>query len=262
MRSSAALNLATLGPVDLEQKLYAAARAGFAAVGLSREEMEEAGEEGLDELQMSDLSTAEVTGCSGWMDARRTSRTLALVEAEKTFRLAAQTGAAAVVAWPTCDEFDLIVAATHFAELCRAAEPFAVHVGLEFLGHSPHVGNLGVAWEIVEGAEASNGGLVIDTFHFHQGGSSVEMLESIPAEKILLVQVSDAPPLPERELEDGHRLYPGAGTIPLEPLLAAIRAKGYGGYYSLELHNEAYWQEDPVVVAAEGLRAMRRIDIV
>jgi len=39
VRSLAALNLATLGPVDLEQKLYAAARAGFAAVGLSREEI-------------------------------------------------------------------------------------------------------------------------------------------------------------------------------------------------------------------------------
>jgi hypothetical protein len=44
--------------------------------------------------------------------------------------------------------------------------------------------------------------------------------------------------------------------------MAAVRAKGYLGHYSLELHNEEYWREDPVVVAAEGLRSMRRLDIV
>lgn len=262
MRSSAALNLATLGPFDLEQKLYAASRAGFAAVGLSREEVAEAGEQGIEELHMSDLSVAELTGCDDWMEPSRTARALALVQAEETFRLAAQLGCSVVIAWPRCREFDPVAAAAHFSELCRTAEPFAVRVGLEFIGQSRDVGNLEIAWEIVEAAEQANGGLVIDSFHFHRGGSTVEMLEPVPAEKIFLVQVSDAPPLPLRELDDGHRIYPGSGAIALEPLLAALRGKGYSGYYSLELHNEAYWQEDPMVVATEALRSMQRLDIV
>jgi sugar phosphate isomerase/epimerase len=137
-----------------------------------------------------------------------------------------------------------------------------VCVGLEFLGHSPHLSDLATAWGIVEGAEAANGGLVVDTFHFHVGGSSLGMLEPVPGDKIVLVQVSDGPDLPRRELGDGHRLYPGTGEFLLEPLLAALRAKGYAGYYSLELHNEEYWLEDSAVVAREGFRCMQRLDLL
>jgi sugar phosphate isomerase/epimerase len=124
------------------------------------------------------------------------------------------------------------------------------------------VPDLATAWQLVEVAEAANGGMILDTFHFFRGGSSIETVEGIPGERILLVQVSDAPPLPPSELEDRHRLYPGTGALALESLLAAIRAKGYSGYYSLELRNAEYWQEDPMVIAREGFRAMRRMDLV
>jgi 2-keto-myo-inositol isomerase len=148
-----------------------------------------------------------------------------------------------------------------FADICRLAEPSGVRVGLEFLGDSENVRDLASAWEIVQLAEAPNGGLVIDTFHFHRGRSTLQMLEPVAGDKIFFVQVSDAVDLPPSELQDRHRVYPGSGAIPLEPLLAAIRNKGYSGYCSLELQNESYWQEDPLLVAREGLRAMRRLEI-
>lgn len=262
MRDRAALNLATLGPRTIEQKLYAAVTAGFGAVGLTVRDLEEPEERGREELRLSELGVAELEGVEGWMGPSRTARSLAIVRAEQVFAIAADVGAAVVIAWPSEDPVGPVAAATHFADLCRAAEPFGIRVGLEFLGHSSTVKDLSSAWRIVEMAEMANGGVVIDTFHFHRGGSSPEMVDAIPADRILLVQVSDAPDLPPRELEDRHRLYPGTGALALEQIMAAVRAKGYLGHYSLELHNEEYWGEDPVVVAAEGLRSMRRLDIV
>lgn len=263
MVNQAALNLATLNPADpLERKLYAASRAGFAAVGLRQEDMEQSWERTRQELLMSDLALAELEGVAGWMQPGRTTRSLALVQAEEVFATAAELGAALVVAWPSDDPVDTLTAATYFADLCRAAEALGVRVGLECLGHLATVKDIASAWRIVEIAEMPNGGLVIDAFHFHRGGSTVEMIEQIPGEMIFLVQVCDVPDLTPSELTDQQRLYPGMGWLELEPLLAAIRAKGYAGYYSLELHNEEYWKEDPIAVAAEGLRAMRRLDLV
>jgi len=261
MPDLAALNLITLGPATLEQKLYAAVTAGFPAVGLLWEEMQQAGEPGLQELRLSELAVAELMGLSGWMDHDRTAREVALVEAEKAFELAARVECSVVIAWPSSEPVDLVAAADWFRDLCRPAEPLRVRVGLEFLGACEYVKDLTRAWEIVDAADAPNGGLVIDTFHFHRGGSTFQMFDPVPAEKIFLLQISDCADLPRHELEDRHRVYPGSGVAALEPLLAAVHAKGYSGYYSLELHNEAYWQEDPLIVAREGLRAMRRLDI-
>lgn len=263
MANKAALNLATLGPkAPLERKLYAAASAGFAAVGLRLEDMEQSWERTRQELRMSDLAVAEFEGVGGWMQPGRTARSLALLQAEEAFAIAAELSAALVVAWPADEPVDMLTSATYFADLCRAAEAVGMRVGLEFLGHLATVKDIASAWRIVEMAEMANGGLVIDAFHFHQGGSTIEMIEQIPGEKIFLVQVCDVPDLSSGELTDRHRLYPGMGWLELEPLLAALRAKDYAGYYSLELNNDEYWGEDPVDVAAEGLRSLRRLDLV
>jgi len=262
MSSRVSLHLATLGPASIEQKLYAAGRAGFSAVGLTLGELEEPGERTRQELLLSELSVMELEAVSGWLDPGRTARSVALVQAEAAFAAAAEIGAEVVLAWPAETPVEPLSLAGYFGDLCRAADPFGIRIGLEFLGRSATVKDLSTAWHVVEIAEAINGGLVIDTFNFLVGGSTLEMIEQIPAEKIFLVQVSDAPDLPVSELYDHHRLYPGTGSARLESLIAAIRAKGYEGPWSLELHNEEYWEEDPIIVAAEGFRALRRLDLV
>jgi len=261
MSGGISLNLVTIRPARFEQKLHIARAAGYDAVGLSLDEMAREKEEGVRELRLSEMPVSEVVGLSGWMEQDRATRLVAAARAEEVFEFAASIGCRLVTAWPTGGPVETLTAAGRFADLCRLAAPFGVAVGLEFVGSHEQVNDLASAWEIVELSEASNGGLVIDTFHFHRGGSEVAMLEPVPADKILLVQVSDCVDLPRHELEDRHRVYPGTGAIPLEALLGALREKGYAGYYSLELQNEEYWAEDPLIVAREGMRAMRRLDI-
>jgi len=261
MSSKLSLNLATIRPTPLEKKLRAASTGGFRAVGLLWEEMSQQGEAAIQEVRLSGLSVSELAGISGWMDGDGGARSLPPARGEQAFELAANVGCELVIAWPALGAVDLVAAARQFRELCRLARPFGVKVGLEFVGGSEQVNTLAAAWQIVEAAEAPNGGLVVDSFHFFRGGSAPGMLEPVPGSRILLVQLSDCMELPRHEMRDRHRIYPGQGVLPLEPLLGALRAKGYAGYYSLELHNEQYWREDPVVVAREGLRSMRRLDI-
>lgn len=262
VRNRVSLNLSTIQPAPFERKLHAAGSAGFSAVGLLAEEMQEQGEAGLEELLLSELAVSEMVGVSGWMDAGQTARALALVRAEEVFRLAAQAGCSLVIAWPPREAVEPLRAATYLADLCRAAQPFGVGVGIEFMADRSVARDLASAWTLIQNSEAENAGVVIDTFHFHVSESTEDMLALVPGERILLVQVSDCPDLPRWELEDRHRLYPGTGSLPLEPLLAAIQGKGYSGHYSLEVPNEHYWAQDPMMVAAEGFRAMRRLDLV
>ena len=261
MASRISLNLATIQPAPLDEKLHAAATAGLRAVGLAWREMAEQGEAGAEAVRFSGLLVSEIASVSGWTDSDRTSRTIALARAEQAFELAANLGCSTVVASPPPGETEAFSIANDFRELCRLAEPFQIKVGLEFIGAFEQINDVASAWEIVELAEAGNGGLAIDTFDFFRGASTLDMLEAVPGEKVCLVQVSDCMELPRHEMENRHRVYPGTGVLPLESLLAIFRDKGYSGYYSLELYNEEYWQESPLVVAREGLRAMRRLDL-
>jgi len=258
----ASLNLATLGPAPFDRKLHAAFRAGFVAVGLLYDEIARLGDEGREELLLSELAVSEIVGVGGWMDADRASRSVAVARAERMFELAAELQCRTVVTWPGRGQVDLAAAASQFQELCRLAMPHGVRVGLEFEGQAEQISDVATAWQLVDAADAPNGGLVLDSFHFYRGGSSVEMLEAVPGDRVLLVQLSDCMDLPRHELEDRHRVYPGEGAIGFEAVLGALSAKGYSGYWSLELPNEDYWQEDALLVAQDGMRALRRLQIV
>jgi 2-keto-myo-inositol isomerase len=255
--SRLALNLATVFPASLERKLYAAGAAGFRAVGLLANEMLREGDAGLTELRLSQLAVAEVIEVAGWADADRAARTVAIGQAERVFELAAAVRASLVVAAAPSADIDTIVAADRFRELCRLAAPLRLRVGLEFVGWADTIKDVASAWAVVEAADAANGGLVVDTFHYYRGGSTLEMLEPLPGDRIYLVQLSDCMELPKYELQNRHRVYPGAGAIPLDSVTAAIRAKDYRGYFSVELYNEGYWAEDPVVVARDAFRSLR-----
>jgi len=261
-RAKVSLNLATIRPASFLRKLEAASGAGFRAIGLWYDEFRQLGDGDLREFRLSGLAVSEMVGASGWMDSDRMSRTIAFARAEEMFEAAAKLDCPVVVAEPDPRATDPTRAAGDFRELCRLAEPFSVRVGLHFDGAAATINNIAAAWQVVDASEAHNGGIVLDTFHCYRGDSTPDMLAPIPGERIFLVQISDCMDLPRYELEDRHRLYPGAGAIPLDSLISALGGKGFDGYYSLEMMNEDYWLEDPALVAQDGMRALRRLDIV
>ncbi len=135
-------------------------------------------------------------------------------------------------------------------ELSRIAKPFGVRLALEFLGFRDcTVNSLAQCTAIVERTARPNVGLVLDTFHFFAGGSSLASLREVDPHKIFMVHVNDVERVPRAKLHDALRLLPGEGVLPLTPILAALREIGYDGKFSVEIFRPEYWARSPLAVA-------------
>jgi sugar phosphate isomerase/epimerase len=136
-----------------------------------------------------------------------------------------------------------------FRRVCEMAARHGLRVALEVLGFAPHFHTLGQAWEVVRRAGCENGGLLLDTYHFHRGGSTLAMLDAIPGDRLYLVHLADVPPGPREEAQDDGRLPPGEGAGPLREIVSRVLDKGYAGYFVVEVLSQTLWREEPLTVA-------------
>lgn len=132
------------------------------------------------------------------------------------------------------------VAARHYAE---AAAPEGVKIALEPIGGSSFMSGPTEALAIVSKAEHPHLGIMMDTFHYYKSGITPDQVRQIPGEKLLIVHINDCEDRPRAELNDGHRMYPGLGVIPLADYLHALQEIGYEGFASVEIFREEYWQD-------------------
>jgi 2-keto-myo-inositol isomerase len=140
------------------------------------------------------------------------------------------------------------------------AAQYRVRIGFEFLGFADcSVRTLAATRDLLQEMNSPTIGMVIDSFHFHVGGSRWAELEHLDPAEVLCVHLSDAENRPMTELTDDHRLFPGDGIIALRELIRRLDALGYRGFYSLELFRPEYWKWDPLKLAAMGRRKMEAI---
>lgn len=145
-------------------------------------------------------------------------------------------------------------------ELGRIAERHSVALAFEFLGQPAcSVQTLEAAAEIVGQVARPNVGLVIDSFHFYAGGSSIKAIEALDPEKLFIFHINDAEDRPRDELEDSHRLLPGQGILPLAEIIAALRGIGYDRVTSVEIFRPEYWERDPHELARDAHAATSQL---
>lgn len=142
--------------------------------------------------------------------------------------------------------------------LSAIARPFGVRLALEFLGFADcSVNSLAQCARIVGATARPNVGLVLDTFHFHAGGSSLASIQTVDPRKIFMVHLNDVERAPRGKLHDALRLFPGEGVLPLSRILGALRRVGYAGGYSVEIFRPQYWRRPPLQVARQAHGAAR-----
>ena len=179
-------------------------------------------------------------------------------EAAQMAALVDATGATVVLTvclGPTLPGLD--EARQELKRLADAVGRAGASVAVEFL---PWTGlpNLPAAWELVE--PLGEVGLVIDTWHWlrQPGGGDLDLLASIPAERIQLVQLSDAPTVPSGELFEEtmqSRLLPGDGAVDFEALLARVGSDGNRPLMALEMFNPSFVAEHGAPAAADAMRS-------
>jgi len=138
-------------------------------------------------------------------------------------------------------------------QLSKIALDYDVAIAFEFIGREDSsVNNLATCWDIVETVDLDNVGLVVDTFHFYLGNSSLESLQKVDPEKIFIFHINDSEDLPKNELEDKNRLLPGKGIIPLREIAKGLQGIGYNKMVSVELFRPEYWGWDPEKLAKDA----------
>jgi 2-keto-myo-inositol isomerase len=135
-------------------------------------------------------------------------------------------------------------------ELSLIAERYGAGLAFEFLGQPRcSVQTLELANEIVRRVDKRNVGLVIDSFHFYAGGSTIESIDALDAERLFIFHINDAEDLPREQLKDRHRLLPGLGILPLKEIIAALGRIAYDRVASVEIFRPEYWDRDPQELA-------------
>ena len=145
-------------------------------------------------------------------------------------------------------------------DLSTIAEPHGIALAFEFLGQTDcSVQTLELADEIVTRVGRPDVGLVIDSFHFYAGGSTIDMIEALEPESLFVFHINDAENLPREQLQDSHRLLPGLGILPLAEMLQSFKRIGYDRVASVEIFRPEYWERDPFELAREAKAATERV---
>ena len=134
------------------------------------------------------------------------------------FEVGAQLGAKAVLVAGDDPEQGRLI--EHYARLCDAMQPFGLSADLEFMPWTV-VNDLASALHIVEQADRTNAGVLVDALHFERSDSRFDDLLRIPAKWLHYAQICDGPALRPNSREGlihaarCERLLPGEGDIDL-----------------------------------------------
>ncbi len=149
-------------------------------------------------------------------------------------------------------------AAADFHELGARAAKRGMRVGFEALAWGRHFNDYRDAWEVVRRADHPAIGLTLDSFHILARKTDLKAIRSIPRDKIILVQLADAPWLDMDVINWSRhfRCFPGQGDFPLLDFMDAVLATGYQGLLSLEVFNDQFRAGSPRGVAIDGQRSL------
>ena len=131
-------------------------------------------------------------------------------------------------------------------------------LALEFMGMSPSLNSVNTALEVVDLADAKNGGIAIDTYHFYVGPSTLQDLEKAPVSRILSVHLADGPKALTPAI-DLDRAMPGEGELPLRDFARVLSGIGFDGYWHVECiqgRDYASSLRDTAVCALRGAKSI------
>jgi sugar phosphate isomerase/epimerase len=108
------------------------------------------------------------------------------------------------------------------AEICQVLAPHNISLGLEF--KAPAEARTGQAFEFIHSFDelrklmttigAPNAGVVVDSWHWHAGGGSLDDFKPLSANQVVSVVLADAPDdIPREQLTDRDRLLPGETNV-------------------------------------------------
>tara|TARA_R100000750_G_scaffold61566_1_gene52937 strand:- start:324 stop:1205 length:882 start_codon:yes stop_codon:yes gene_type:complete len=256
----------TIHTTPLETCLEAAAYGGFDAIEIRRSDIVQCYEKGMSKDDVIGMIrdsgvTVSVLGTEyGWWftppdETRRLFEVL-----RETCEIACAVGCDMIMSAPgqVTGTIEDAVEATKVAGDIVGEHDLSL--ALEFNSQHPLVNKTTVLREIVERADRTNCGMLLDAYHLHRSQGMETGLKDVTADELFAFQYSDVPPVPEPGVRRPvDRLVPGEGVIDWTFLLWRLSEIGYDSYLSYEAPNPALWERCPKEVCAEGVRVTREL---
>ncbi|MFD9186861.1 sugar phosphate isomerase/epimerase family protein [Streptomyces phaeochromogenes] len=246
-------------PLMLRERVEAAGSAGYRGFGLLYADLVEAerayGLPGIRSLfEDNGLVHIELELLTDWW-ADGAPRAASDVVRLELLRAAEALGARHLKIGPDVEDrpWELDLWAEEFATLAAQADGVGARLGIEFLPWS-NLKTVHDGLRLVEAAGHPAGGLIIDVWHTERAHTPPADLASVPASRIVGVELNDADSQVIGTLfEDTvrRRRLCGEGSFDLTGIISALRTAGWTGPWGVEILSDAH-RALPVREAAEA----------
>lgn len=253
----------------LEQKMHAAAKAGFQAIEIFENDLTQYRGSASDVKRIADSLGLEILVLQPFRDmegmpAHLRQKKYSMLE--RKMDLAHQLGTSRLM---MCSNVhpqsspNIEQCAEDLYALAELAKREDMQLGYEALAWGRHIADYDDAWNLVKTVDHPNLGVVLDTFHMFARGNTLDTLKNdIPVDKIALVQVADAPKMQMDILQYSrhYRCFPGQGDFPVIDFVKALKDKGYNDYLSHEVFNDEFRSSSPIEKAIDGVRSLKWLE--
>lgn len=252
-------------PGDLQEKLQAAAQAGFTALEIFEQDLLYSDKSPAEiqllaeSLGLELLSLQPFTNFEGLPPPQRSK---AFERAQRKFQLMQALGIKTLVLTSSTAlqaSTDLSILAADLAELADLAAKFQLQIAYEPLPWAAQIKTIHQAFDLVQLAQRPNLGLVLDSFSFFALKTEPTSLTAAVVERLFIVQLADSPELTMdlQQLDKHFRCYAGQGILPLVDLLKQLRGLGFTGVLSQKVPCEEFRASNPYQIARNGYRSLQ-----
>jgi len=206
------------------------------------------------------LKVENAIGFAPWMAEGEAG----FIQMEQEMALLAGIGCLRIAAPPagvSADKpLDLFAVGEKYKQLLDLGRNTGVMPQLEFWGSSQVLWHLGQVLMIAAAADDPDVKILPDVYHMFRGSSGFNALKMLDGNLIEIFHMNDYPSSkPREQQDDADRIFPGDGVAPMNQILTDLKNMGGEKILSLELFNRAYWEEDPLIVARNGLAKMKSL---
>jgi len=249
---------------NLEQKLIAAALAGFQMIEVVEQDLMASGLSPKDlcrRLSELGISVAALQPSRDVEGLPEPARSASFERVARQLDLAASLEANMLLICSSVSTYAMADPgriAEDLAAIADMAKARGLRIGYEALAWGKHIANHADAWEVVRRADHPALGLVLDSFHTLGMDMPTDDIPTIPADRIFLVQIADAPRLQMDilRLSRHHRRLPFLGDHDLPRFIAAVEASGYAGPLSIEVFSDEFRAANPVSAARDAMLSL------
>jgi sugar phosphate isomerase/epimerase len=248
-------------PIDFEERVVAAAKAGFSGIGLKEVDVEHTLlHRSLKEMKQilddNGMKYVELEFLTDWfLDGEKKKKS------DQTKMLLFTAAEALEARHIKVGDFDMqnvpmprLIEA--FSKLCAEASDHGTSILFELIVDAM-IRTLPETLEMVQGADAKNGGIMIDLWHMVKLGIPYENIARIPCRYLLGIELDDGTlkcPWSLHEDTINHRRFCGEGEFDVKGFVDCMLKAGYSGPWGIEILSKELRQKSLQEAATQAFQ--------